>query len=450
MVLDNGRGTGDFGNIRRPKRVAMISVHTSPLATLGAKDAGGLNVYVRELSRQLGRRGVAVDLFTRRADPDTPDVVPLGDGVRVIHVSAGPPAPLDKDALFDHLPRFASEMALFALRDGVSYDIAHGHYWLSGWVAHLLRRYWSAPTVQMFHTLGRLKQGAAAAVGAADGREPERRIETERRIMREIDAIVAANARERAEIGWWYGVRAPKIHTIGCGIDLDLFRPRDRAAARAELGLGPEPIVLFVGRIDPVKGIEFLIDGFAALRERREGALPPSLVIAGGELRQGSDGPELGPELARVRDLAAARGVANGVIFRGPQPHDALPAHYAAADVVVVPSRYESFGLVAVEAMACGTPVVASRAGGLAYTVEDGQNGFLVPYGDTEGLAAALARVLRDEPPGLRARLSAGAIETAREFGWDGVTDRILALYEGLITGRAAPRGAAAEICAGD
>lgn len=445
MVNDNGRGTGDFGAIGR---VAMVSVHTSPLATLGEKDAGGLNVYVRELSRQLGRRGVAVDIFTRRNDPDLPDVVTLGQNVRVIHVSAGPPAPMDKEAVFDVLGEFASEMALFARHDGVTYDIVHGHYWLSGWAAVLLRRYWDAPVVQMFHTLGRLKQGAAEAVGAADGAESERRIATERRIMEAVDGIVAGNARERAEMTWWYGVRAPKICAIPCGIDLDLFRPRDRAAARAALDLGPEPTLLFVGRIDPVKGIEFLIDGYAELRRGWRGAERPSLVLIGGELRQGPSGPELGPDLAGVRALAEARGVADGLIFRGPQPHDCLPHYYAAADLTVVPSRYESFGLVAIESMACGTPVVASRAGGLAYTVEDGQNGFLAPYGDAPALAAALDRTLGDEA--LRVRLGAGALETAAEFGWDGVAERILALYDRVRARRAAPRGADSAICAGD
>ncbi|HEX5506649.1 MAG TPA: glycosyltransferase [Thermomicrobiales bacterium] len=432
MVLDNGRGTGDFGAIRR---VAMISVHTSPLARLGERDAGGLNVYVRELSRQLGRLGVAVDIFTRRADPDTPDVVPCDENVRVVHITAGPPAPVDKNALFDLLPGFAAEMALFALREGAGYDVVHGHYWLSGWVTHLLRRYWDAPTVQMFHTLGHLKQDAARAAGAADGGESAQRIAIEREVMERADAIVAANARERAEMVWWYGLRAPKIATIGCGIDLDLFRPGDRAAARAALGLGDAPTLLYVGRIDPAKGVEFLLDGFARLRASWRGSAPPRLDIVGGELR----GDALGPDLARLRDQAAALGVAAGIHFHGPQPHEALPAYYAAADVTVVPSRYESFGLVAVEAMACGTPVVASHVGGLAYTIEDGENGFLVPYGDGDALAAALARVLGDD--GLRDRLSAGALATAAGHSWVGVTRQILALYRDLAARRAVPAG---------
>ena len=431
MVMDNGRGTGDFGNIRR---VAMISVHTSPLATLGEKDAGGLNVYVRELSRHLGRLGIAVDIFTRRTDPHTPDVVPADRNVRVVHVSAGAPTRLDKGDLFRVLPTFASEMALFALREGISYDVVHAHYWLSGWVAVLLQRYWDAPTVQMFHTLGHLKQDAAR--GAADGREPEQRIEAERRIMGRVDAIVAANARERADMIWRYGVRAAKIVAINPGIDLERFRPRDRDAARAALRLGPEPHLLFVGRVDPVKGIDFLLDAFAALRDRWEGPMPPSLVMVGGEVRRGPDGAlELGPELARVRDRAAELGVTDGLIFRGPQSHDALPDYYAAVDVVAVPSRYESFGLVAAEALACGTPVVASRVGGLAYIIEDGENGYLVPYGDVAALASALDRVLAD--PALRARLSVGAVASAAAFGWEDVATRVLDLYAELLARRA-------------
>ncbi len=440
MVLDNGRGTGDFGNLRR---VAMMSVHTSPIATLGAKDAGGMNVYVRELSRQLGRQGVAVDIFTRRVDTETPEVVAVGENVRVIHITAGPPAPVAKEALFGHLGAFASEMALFGLRDGVSYDVIHAHYWLSGWAALLLRRYWDAPVIQMFHTLAALKKEAAR--GAADGQESTLRIEGERRLIDRVDAIVAGNARERAEMIWWYGLHTPKVQTIPCGIDLERFRPQDRVAARAALGLGPAPTLLFVGRIDPVKGIDFLIEGFAALRRGWTGPHLPRLVIVGGDLLAG----ELGPDLTRVRELAAARGVADGLIFRGSQSHEALPLYYAAADLTVVPSRYESFGLVAIESMACGTPVVASRVGGLAYTVEDGRNGFLVPYGDGAALAAALDRTLHADAP-LRERLHEGALATAQGYSWADVAQQILRLYRATIAARSLDVGTLAATATGD
>jgi len=424
VTLDNGRGTGDFGNIRR---VAMLSVHTSPIATLGVKDGGGMNVYVRELSRQLGRQGVAVDIFTRRSDPHTPEIVDLTHNVRVVHITAGPPAPLGKEELFALTADFAAEMAYFGLRDGVSYDVIHAHYWLSGWVALALRQYWPAPIVQMFHTLAALKEEAAR--GAADGRESTLRLDGERCLIDRVDAIVAGNARERAEIIWWYGASTPRITTIPCGIDLERFRPTDRAVAREELGLGDDPHLLFVGRIDPIKGIDFLIDGYAGLRADWTGTGTPRLIIVGGELRDGA----LGPDLTRVYDRAAALGVADGLIFRGPQPHETLPLYYAATDFTVVPSRYESFGLVAIESMACGTPVVASRAGGLAYTVDDGRNGFLVPYGDAPTLAATLDRVLTDHAalPALRA----GALATAQGYSWADVARRIRCLYCQLAIG---------------
>jgi D-inositol-3-phosphate glycosyltransferase len=446
MGFDNGRGTGDFGNIRR---VAMISVHTSPIATLGAKDAGGMNVYVRELSRQLGRQGVAVDIFTRRSDTATPDVVEPFENVRVVTITAGPPATVPKETLFGYLGEFASEMALFGLRDGVSYDVIHAHYWLSGMTALLLRRYWDAPIVQMFHTLAALKKEAAK--GAADGQEPVLRIESERQLISRVDAIVAGNARERAEMTWWYGLCTSKIQTIPCGIDLERFFPQDRAAARAELGLGSAPTLLFVGRIDPVKGIDFLIEGYAGLRAGWTGAEVPQLVIVGGELLAskdaGKDG-ELGPDLARVRDQAAKYGVADGLIFRGPQSHEQLARYYAATDLTVVPSRYESFGLVAIESMACGTPVIASRAGGLAYTVEEGHNGLLVPYGDVPALTAALDRALRDDL--LRERMGVGARATAQEYSWADVATRVLALYRETNSARNIALATLPAVAAGD
>lgn len=439
MGFDNGRGTGDFGNIRR---VAMISVHTSPIATLGSKDAGGMNVYVRELSRQLGRQGVAVDIFTRRSDTTTPEVVEPFENVRVITITAGPPAIVPKETLFSYLGEFASEMALFGLRDGVSYDVIHAHYWLSGMTALLLRRYWNAPIVQMFHTIAALKKEAAR--GAADGQEPVLRIESERQLISRVDAIVAGNARERAEMTWWYGHCTPKIQTIPCGIDLERFYPQDRAAARVELGLGSAPTLLFVGRIDPVKGIDFLIEGYAGLRAGWSGAAVPQLVIVGGDFING----ELGPDLARVRDQAAKYGVADGLIFRGPQPHEQLARYYAATDLTVVPSRYESFGLVAIESMACGTPVVASRVGGLAYTIEEGRNGLLVSYGDTTALTAALDRVLRDDR--LRQEMSRGALATAQEYSWADVATRILALYHETSVARHTALATLPAVAAGD
>lgn len=442
MVLDNGRGTGDFGAIGR---VAMISVHTSPLARLGEKDAGGLNVYVRELSRQLGRLGVAVDIFTRRTATELETVIPFDENVRVVHITAGPVGPATRDELFAALPVFASEMALFALSEGIAYDLVHAHYWLSGRAAHLVRRFWNVPSIVMFHTLAHLKQDAA--LGAPDGRESEHRIAIEREVMGQVDAIIAANAQERAAMIWRYGVDANKVATIGCGIDLDRFQPRDRLDARQQLGLGEGPLLLFVGRIDPVKGIEFLLDGMAELLARWSGPVMPRLALIGGDALRTPSGTELGPDLARVRRLAAARGIADQLLFLGPKEHDELPLYYAAANAVVVPSRYESFGLVAVEALACGTPVVASRVGGLGFTIEEGRNGFLVDYGDVDALAASINHILLDEP--LAARLARGARATAIRHGWPGITRQMLDLYRRVTMGRVRGRGAGAAVCAG-
>lgn len=443
MVLDNGRGTGDFGAIGR---VAMISVHTSPLARLGEKDAGGLNVYVRELSRQLGRLGIAVDIFTRRTERDQATVTPFAENVRVVHIAAGPVGPATRDQVFAALPLFASEMALFALREGIAYDVIHAHYWLSGRAAHLVQRFWDVPSVVMFHTLAHLKQDAA--LGAPDGRESEQRIAIEREVMGQADAIVAANSRERAAMIWRYGVDAGKVATIACGIDLERFRPHDRHDARAKLGLAGGPLLLFVGRIDPVKGIEFLLDSMAELVAKWSGVDVPRLALIGGALTRTTAGLVPGPDLARVRDLAEARGIADRLLLLGPKEHEELSLYYAAADVVVVPSRYESFGLVAVEALACGTPVVASHVGGLGFTIEDGRNGFLVAYGDVDALAAAINHVLLDDR--LAARLARGARLSAARYGWSGVTRQMLELY-GRVTRSGARRvDSGAAVCAGD
>ena len=406
-------------------RVAMISLHTSPLAVLGGKDAGGLNVYVRELSRQLGRRGVGVDIFTRRAHPEAPEIVPLGRGVRVIHLTAGPAAPVEKNALFELTPAFAESLLDFADREGVWYDVLHSHYWLSGWVAHLVNRRRRAPIVHTFHTLGHMKNMVARD---ESDRELDLRLVTERRLMRLADSLVAANPSERAQMVCHYGASPEKICIVPLGADLSLFQPLPQAQARAELGLGPEPLVLFVGRIEALKGIDTLLEALnQMLAGWPAGQAAPRLLVVGGSVQ-----PGVRPrgELGRLMALTEELDLAGHVDFIGAQPQEQLPCYYAAADVVAMPSLYESFGLVAVEAMACGTPVVASRVGGLAYTVQDGVSGLLTPERDPGALAAALQRVLTD--PALRARLSTQATEVARRFSWSAVADMIEDIYANL------------------
>lgn len=419
-----------LARVARVQRVAMISVHTSPLAILGGKDAGGLNVYVRELARQLETSKVVVDIFTRRYDETTPEIVQMSDAIRVISVDAGVPEPVSKDDLFCLLPEFASEVALFSLREGVRYDVVHSHYWLSGWVANLLKRYWNAPSVHMFHTLAHLKN----LVSDDKNHESTLRVQIERRLLEVLDNIVAPNPDERAELIWTLGANNARICTIPPGIDLNRFQPRDSEKARRKLGLPDNPLVLFVGRIDPIKGIDTLLKAFQDLQNKQWDDLPPKLVFIGGTMIDRADGTSTpGADLLPVMEKARDMGIADNVIFRGAQPQDLLPDYYAAATVCVVTSLYESFGLVAVEAMACGLPVVATRVGGMKFTVEEDISGLLVPSGDHQAIADALERVIVDRP--FRSTLQVGARQAAIRFSWHTVGSAVLSLYERLADG---------------
>lgn len=416
-------------------RVAMISLHTSPLAVLGGTDAGGLNVYVRELSRQLGRRGYLVDIFTRRTSPTAPECVPLARNVRVIHVPAGPVGPVSKHDLYEHCDAFAEGLIAYADREGIWYDVLHGHYWLSGWAGHLINMRRPTPLVQMYHTLGLLKNMVARD---ETDRERDLRIETERELMGLADSLVAANPSEKAHMTWLYGAAPGKICTVPLGVDLSLFQPMPQAQARATLGLGSEPLILFVGRIEALKGIDTLLQALAQLiATTPTGQARPRLLIVGGQVRPGEQPTG---ELARLLALCDELSLGDQVRFVGSQPQEQLPCYYAAADIVAMPSLYESFGLVAVEAMACGTPVVASRVGGLAYTVQDGHSGRLVPERDPAALAEALQSLLGD--PDLRQRMGHQAAIQARRFSWPAVADLIEQIYANLVEGlRTSPCG---------
>lgn len=406
------------------RRVAEISVHTSPLAPLGSRDAGGMNVYVRELSQHLARLGPSVDIFTRRTDPAQPDRIPLASDTSVIHITAGPPHPLPKEQLFQHLPEFAAGMALYAERQRTAYDALHAHYWLSGRAATLVRRYWQTPFVQMFHTIAHMKN----TVAAPGQHESEQRLCEERRLVMQADGIIAANPDERADLIWHLGAPPDRICTIPPGVDLQLFAPGDRGAARRQLGLPADrPIVLFVGRIDPIKGIDVLLETARLLTQSEPS---PLFVVIGGSLDEQGEPID---ELAELARQAADLGISKHLRFVGSVPQDGLPAFYRAADVAIVPSRYESFGLVAVEAMACGTPVVAARAGGLRFTVEEDVAGYLVPPRSADAFAAAINRILRD--PARQAALGSGARACAERFAWPAVAAEVLQVYQRLAAG---------------
>ena len=403
-------------------RVAMLSVHTCPLAALGGKETGGMNVYVRELARELGRMGVEVDVFTRSQNRDIPRVVSLGERARVIHLAAGPEAPIARERIHEHLDQFADGVEAWRATHSVDYDLIHAHYWLSGEVALRLRARRSTPVVAMFHTLGRLKNRVAAT---DPDREPDVRIAGEARVIAETDRLVAANVVEQGHLVQHYDADPARIAVIPCGVDTDLFCPGDRAAARRALGIGGEPLLLYVGRLAPIKGLDTLLVALACLRVRDAGA---RLLIVGGEADEA--GADATSPLAR---RAAELGLAEAVTFVGPQPQDALPRYYTAADATVLPSYYESFGMVALEAMACASPVVASRVGGLQTTVRDGVTGFLVPEGDACALAAGIERLLGDRD--LAWRVGREGVRWAAQHRWPCVAEAIVREYAALADG---------------
>jgi len=391
----------------------MLSVHTCPLAALGGKETGGMNVYVREVSRELGRMGLDVDVFTRSQNPEIERVVQLAPGVRVVHLPAGPEAPMPREDIYRHLDEFVSALDLWRLRDGVEYDLIHGHYWLSGVAGLRLRTRWGSPLLQMFHTLGQMKNSVART---ADELEPELRIAAEGRIIAAADRIIAANSVEREHLAAYYGADRERVAVIPCGVDTDLFTPSAPAAAKARLALPEAPLLVYVGRLAPIKGLETLLESMALLPAR------PFLLIIGGD----QDEPQNG-HVAHLRRLVATLGLTDSVRFLGAQPQERLRLFYAASDATVMPSYYESFGMVALEAMACGSPVIASRVGGLTTTVRDGVTGFLVPDGDATAFAGAIARVLADAD--LRWRLGREAVRWASRYRWPCVAEAICRQY---------------------
>jgi D-inositol-3-phosphate glycosyltransferase len=400
-------------------RVAVLSLHTCPLAALGGKQTGGMNVYVRELARELARMGVGVDVFTRSQNPTIPPVVELGEGARVIHLPAGPEAPLPREEVYAHVDEFVDGVEAWRIADGAEYRLIHAHYWLSGVAALALRRRWQVPVIQMFHTLARSKNGVARTPAE---REPPLRLHEEARLVAGADRIIAASPVERSQLVADYGATPARVTVVPCGVDTDLFRPGDAAAARAVLGLDPGPLVLYVGRITPIKGLTTLLDAVRLLRDR---GVAPRVLIVGGEADEALDGHE-----AELRRRADALGLSDLVRFTGPQAQERLRTFYVAADVTVLPSYYESFGMVALEAMACGSPVVASRVGGLTTTVADGLTGFLVPDGDAGSLAERVQALLAS--PGLRDDLGRAGLRWAARHRWPCVAEAICREYTGL------------------
>ena len=410
-------------------KIAMLSYHTCPLATLGGKDTGGMNVYVRDLTRTLGSLGVHVDVFTRSQDEHVPHVLhDLGYGNRVVHIKAGKEVPLPKEELLTHIPEFSAGIEEFASQKGLHYNLIHSHYWMSGLAALELKQRWGLPVMQMFHTLGVMRQRVARPDEEVDG---DYRLEGEKNLLKEVDRVIAATVAEKAQIQWLYQSEVNKIEVIPPGVDLSRFYPIPEDEAKEVIGIPPcDQVLLYVGRIEPLKGIDTLIEAIAHMRAA-SGAEQMSfcLAIVGGD-------PHLTPEvqsneMRRLKDLCHVHGLDDLVTFLGKRDQDLLPYYYSAAEAVVVPSHYESFGMVALEAMACGTPVVASQVGGLAYLVQDGVTGYTVPSNDCKALADRLGALIQDQA--LREQLGKQATELARDFSWEIIARRIRDQYQELI-----------------
>ena len=395
-------------------RAGIISLHTSPLTQPGAGDSGGMNVYIREFVSSLAQVGVRCDVFVRHWHDELEPIVEIEPGFRVVHVRAGP-TDLRKAELPSIVPEFAAWMARWFESNPV--DILHANYWLSGVVGHQLKHPNDLPLVTTFHTLARVK----ADMGDD---EPQARIDAEAEVVRCSDVLVANAAQERAQLIELYGADADKIEVIAPGVDRALFTPGPKAGARAAIGHTGGPIVLFVGRIQPLKGLTIAVDALAELDDPTA-----TLVVVGAA--SGADGAV---EVERVRARIEHHRLGDRVRFVDPQPHFALSTYYRAADVVVMPSRSESFGLVALEAAACGIPVVAAAVGGLRTLVDDGVTGHLIDERDPRHYAAAIDRILGDERYA-RALGDAGA-KKAERYPWSGLAGRLLGVYKQLIESR--------------
>ena len=384
------------------KRAAFITLHACPLAAPGQGKSGGMNVYVRQLAAALGDLGMQIDIFTREHADVANRIETIGPNVRVIHIRAGEPE-AHVGELYAHLPEFLGQLNAFREEEGLEYDVVHSHYWLSSWVGRELSQAMGVPHVVTFHTLSLIKmQSRAGEV------EPAERPVVEAEVMATADRIIAFSPHERDAMARLYGADAGKVSLVPCGVDLSLFRPLDQNSVRARLGLNGEKILLYVGRIEPLKGLELLVET-AAQMDSDESV---RVVVVGAD----ANGDR---EMDRVKRLAKERDLEDQIDFVGQVDHNELPLYYNAADVCVVPSYYESFGLVALESMACGTPVVAARVGGLSTIIHHGRTGYLKSWRCPEAFANSLEMIISSD--GLQQSMGEAARKRAEGMGWDNV-----------------------------
>jgi len=402
-----------------PRRIAVISMHTSPTASLGQNANGGLNVYVREVCNAFSDRGIATDIFTRKQSADDPNIEMLAPLSRVIYLPAG--TGLDKYSLFGEVPFFASHILEFAAGENITYDLLYSHYWLSGEVACLLRPQLAAGWAHTAHTLGLVKNRTLAA-GAKP--EPQLRIQVESELAQQADLLIGSTPDEAHELIDAYGADPDHVFMVAPGVDLSTFHPMDRAAARREIGYGSGRLLLFVGRLERLKGVEIAIRALALLRDRQHDDV--RLLILGEDSREGDES-----EKERLKAIATEAGVRDRVDFVGSVAHHELPFFYAAADVCVMPSYSESFGLVALEAQACGCPVVASGVSGLRSVVRDGVSGYLIDAHEPAEYAERIGRLLADRE--IAQQMGRRGSLLAQRFSWTRTADRLEELFDSVV-----------------
>jgi len=395
-------------------KVAMLSIHSCPLGKVGGENTGGMSIYIRELARELGRRGHLVDVYTRIHEPIHDQVVELGQNVRLIHLKAGEEE-TQKLAIYYHLGDFAHDLENFRKQNGLRYDLIHSHYWLSGLAGKRLQQWWDTPHIMGFHTLGAVKN----AIGIGED-EPELRINAEKELVRDCHRILASTEKGKEDLIYYYDAAPETISVIPCGVNLDLFRPIKREIARCYLGLNGESIIVFVGRIVPLKGIDNVLKAMTHLERKRR----TKLVVIGGEEHSQA-------EMQRLKSLSRSLKIHESVIFLGLVKQEMLPFFYSAADLSVVPSYHESFGLVVLESLACGTPVVATKVGCAESVIRNGETGYVVIDNDPCRLADKIARLLstsngnKDFVGSVRASVT--------KYSWSNITEAIIEEYRSVL-----------------
>jgi D-inositol-3-phosphate glycosyltransferase len=406
-------------------RIAILSVHTSPIAAPGGKKVGGMNTYVREVARELALRGHEVDIFTRRISPDQPSKShALGAGISVIHVKAGKPCPLNATEIYNHLQQFTAGVIAHSIRHSISYDLIFSHYWLSGWVAQHLKEAWGTPFIQMFHTLGHMKNRIPSVTSPV----PSLRIQTEQKVVAWADMVIANTPAERAQLLWLYNADRRKIVICSPGVNINQFQPHDSSHIRQGLGLtNSDNLLLFVGRIEPLKAVDSILEALNLLRIKNPDLMnKTTLLVIGGDPHDRTDA-----DMQNLVQLHRDLDLQESVRFIGAKNQQELSDYYASANAVIMPSEYESFGMVALEAMASGTPVIASEVGGLAYLVRDDETGFLVPARTPARLAQRIEDLLTD--PERQQKMGALAHQRAQSYRWEHIVDNLETTFDRVV-----------------